>query len=178
MYKRQVYDPSTKTYYVYEERYVKKDDAEEVRKKINVGGGFENVGGSDIDLDPNNKITQTVQFSKPVYVVKITLGSQGETYKVKKTQPRASIKTMAWQEGLEPGYYMVVNVFSKKAYAHKFVDELRSDGINANYFINPKTGYRHVYIHKTDDREEIIRLYNNNLNESYFDRKNLTHITF
>ena len=71
---------------------------------------------------------------------------------------------------------MVVNVFSKKAYAHKFVDELRADGINANYFINPNTGYRHVYIYKTDTSEDLIKNYNSNLKGRYYNRKNLIHV--
>ena len=173
---KKVYDPTTKTYYVYEERYAKRDDAEEVKKEINVGGGFENAGNNDVDLDQNAKITKTVQFSKPVYVVKITLGAQGETYKVKKSQPKARIRNLDSGGLIETGYYIVVNVFSKVAYAHKFVDELRADGIDANYFINPNTGYRHVYIYKTYDSQDLINNYNSNLNGRYYDRKNLIHV--
>ena len=165
-----VRDPKTKAYYVYEERYAKKEEAERVQKEINTGGGI------DEGADSGMQITAKKKYKDPVYLVKITFGSSGETYKVRKTQPRARVRTMDDLPGVEPGYYMVVNVFSKKAYAHKFVDELRVDGINANYFINPNRGYRHVYIYKTDTSEDLIQNYNSNLRGRYYDRKNLIHI--
>jgi len=173
---RKVKDPKTNAYFVYEERFGKKEDAEELKKEINIGGGHENAGDSN-KIDADIQITkEKKKYKDPVYVVKVTLGASGESYKEPKTQPRAKVRTMKMKEGMEPGYYLQVNVFSKKPYADKFLDELTSDGINANYFIDPTTGYRHVYILKTDDRAEAIRLYNNNLNNSYYDRKSIVNI--
>lgn len=167
-----VKEPKTNAYFVYVNRHAKKEDAEEEKEEVNVGGGYEkNDNNSDLQQIKVKKV-----YKAPVYVVKITLGAEGETYKEAKTQPRARVRTMKLVEGLEPGYYLQVNVYSKKPYADKFLDELRNDGINANYFINPSTGYRHVYILKSDDREEAIRLYNNNLNNSYYDRKSIINI--
>ena len=109
--------------------------------------------------------------------MKITLGAKGETYKEPKSQPPARVRTMKNPTGEIPsGIYLVVNVFGKKAYADKFLDELENDGIDAGFFINPETGMRHVYILKTNDRSEAIKLYNNNLNGSYYNRKNIVEI--
>jgi hypothetical protein len=79
-------------------------------------------------------------------------------------------------QGVTPGYYIQIYVNSKKSLADRNVDELVNDGIEAGYFVNPKTGYMHVYIAKTDSREEAISLYNSNLNGSYYDIKTIVHI--
>jgi len=174
---KKVKDPKTNRYFVYEERFSKEEEAENLKKEINIGGGFENAKKDD-DTDVSAiKITKgKKKYKDPVYVVKVTLGASGESYKEPKTQPRAKVIVMKKAEGLEEGYYLRVNIFSKKPYADRFIDELSADGIPASYFINPSNGYRHVYILKTDDRAEAIRLYNNNLNNSYYDRKNIIHI--
>ena len=169
-----VRDPKTKQYYVYIDRFSKRETADErVEELSDDKRGFEDDGDKEGDLgvDVDDKKTKMI-----VYTVKITLAAEGETYTEPKTQPRARVRTMNMMPGLEPGYYLVVNVYSKKPYADKFIDELRSDGINANFFLNPTTGNRHVYILKTADRAEAIKLYNNNLNGKYYDRKNIIHI--
>lgn len=170
---RYVRDPKSKFFYVYVDRYGRKIDAEKQVEEVNGGreGGREGAKKNEIEIQ-----VEKSPYKDPVYVVKITLGASGETYTEPKSQPKARVRTMAITEGLDTGYYLQVNVYGKKAYADKFLSELRADNINADYFINPKTGYRHVYIHSTNDRTEIIRLYNNNLNNSYYDRKSIIHI--
>ncbi|TYP97073.1 type IX secretion system PorP/SprF family membrane protein [Tenacibaculum adriaticum] len=170
-----VRDPRTKMYYVYVDRFAKKEDAEEKVDEVN-GTGTKRFEDDKKDDKDKQAIKAEKTYKDPVYVVKITLGGEGETYTEPKRQPKARVSNMKMMNGLEEGYYLVVNVFSKKPYADKFIDELRTDGIDAGYFLNPETGYRHVYIHKTDKKEEAIRLYNNNLNNSYYDRKNIVHI--
>lgn len=160
---KKVKDPNTNKYFVYEERFSKKDDAEELKKDINTGGG--------IDTDKANEDVQIKfekKYSDPVYVVKVTLGSQGESYRKKKTRGRARVRNMNLA-GVEPGYYLQVNAFGNVANADRFIGELRGDGFPADYFIHPDTGNRHVYLIKTEDRDEAIRLYNSNLDGSYYD---------
>lgn len=172
---RYVRDPKFNSYVVYVERYGKREDAEEKVDEVNGGKkGFEDdkseTGVLQIETEDKSAGKDNV------YVMRITLGPKGELIKEKKPHPRARVRSMTKVEGLEEGYYMVVNVYSRKDYADKFLDELENDGINAGYFLNPETGYRHVYIVKTQDREEIIRLYNNNLNGTYYDNKSIIHI--
>lgn len=168
---RYIKDPKTNLYYVYVDRFAKEEDAKELESEVNGGKrGFENK------KEVNDLGIRIKEVSKdPVYVVKVTLGGAKETYKEPKVQRPARVRTMK-AKGVEKGYYLVVNVFSQKAYADKFLDELRADNINANYFINPKTGYRHVYLLKTNSRDEIIKLYKNNLNKQYYDPKNIIHV--
>lgn len=168
-----VRDPKSKFFYVYVDRYSSKAKADKTVDDVNGGREGGREGGADNEIEIQ---VEKSPYKDPVYAVKITLSAAGETYTEPKSQPRARVRTMAIMEGLDPGYYLQVNVYSKKAYADKFLEELRNDNINADYFLNPKTGNRHVYIHSTNDRAEIIRLYNNNLNNSYYDRKSIIHI--
>lgn len=174
---RYVRDPKYNVYVVYTDRHAKKEDAEKQRDEIN--GAIKKETESDDEVGGSLGITTSKDNNSGkdrVYVMKVTLGPEGETYKVPKTQPKARVQTMSLVDGLEPGYYMQIGVFSKKPYADRLLDELENDGINAGFFINPKTGYRHVYIHKSENRQEIIKLYNNNLNGKYYDRKNIVHV--
>lgn len=168
---RYVREPKTNTYFVYVNRHAKEEDAEEEKQEVNGG----RIGGGENDIADDLGIKKSV-YKDPVYVVKITLGAAGETRKVPKTQPRAKVRTMRLIDGLEEGYYLQVNVFSKKDYADRFLDELNSDGIDADYFLNPVTGNRHVYILKTNDRAEAIRQYDSNLDGAYYDRKSIINI--
>ncbi len=171
---RYVQDPKSKFYYVYIDRYGRRKDAEDKVEEVNGGRtvGREDDQNSDLDI----KVEKSKSASDPVYVVKLDLGAKGELIRTNKRQAAAKVKTMQKIGDLETGYYIVANVFSKKAYADKFLDELLNDDIDAGYFINPVTGFRHVYIFKTNDRAEAIRLYKNNLNGVYYNKKNIIYI--
>ena len=170
---RYVRDPKYDVYVVYIDRHAKKEDAEDQKHEIN--GTTKGVEGEEANNDLGIKKSKT--GADKVYVMKITLGAEGESYTEPKSQPPARVRTMKNPTGqIPPGFYLVVNVFGKKAYADKFLDELESDGIKADFFINPETGMRHVYILKTDSRAEAIKLYNNNLDGSYYDRKNIIEV--
>ncbi|WP_408043194.1 PorP/SprF family type IX secretion system membrane protein [Tenacibaculum litopenaei] len=165
-----VYDPATEYYYVYFDRFAKKEDAEEMTDEFKEKKIFE--GGDDDPL----KLSKDKGYKEAVFVMKITLGGSGESYQEPKKQPPAKVYPMKKQGAMEEGYYLRVNVFSKKAFADRMIDELRADNIDANFYIDPATGYRHVYIFKTNDRSEAIKMYNNNLNGSYYDRKSIINI--
>ncbi|WP_299136179.1 PorP/SprF family type IX secretion system membrane protein [uncultured Tenacibaculum sp.] len=169
---RYVFDPKTKHYYMYVDRFAKKKDAEERKDEFKENTLFEsNSKGELAGLG-----TKTAKDA--VYVFKITLGDdvKPESYKEPKSRPKARVLRMKKVGGLEEGFYLQIGVFSKKAFADRFVDELRSDNIDANYFVNPTTGYRHIYILKTSSRSEVIKLYENNLNGSFYDPISIINI--
>ncbi len=166
-----IFDPTDKWYYVYIDRYAKKVDAIE---KVDDFNDKTRLFESN---DKNDQSSIKLNSGKdPVYVVKLTIGEAGDSYKEPKKQPPARVRTMSNSQGIEPGYYLQVYVNSKKSLADRNVDELRNDDIKAGYFINPTTGYMHVYIAKVDSKEEAIRLYNNNLNGAFYDRKTIVRI--
>ncbi|WGH75881.1 SPOR domain-containing protein [Tenacibaculum tangerinum] len=168
-----VFEPQKKIYYVYIERFAKEEDAEEEVDDFNDKTRL-------FEMNNSKKDNSTIEVKKitkdPVYVVKITLGTgEGGSYEEPKTQPPARVRTMK-VKGVAPGYYLQVYVNGNKALADRNVDELRNDNIDADYFVNPQTGYMHTYIFKTNDRAEAIKMYNTNLNGAFYDRKTIVHI--
>lgn len=169
-----IFEPNKKWYYIYLDRFAKKEDAEDKMEELGLSTKtreFENNDQNDAST------IKTKKNSKDgVYIRKITIGTSGESYKEPKTQPKARVRTMSPMKGVAPGYYLQVYVNSKKSLADRNVDELRNDDIDAGYFVNPINGYMHVYIYKTDSREEAIKMYNNNLNNSFYDSKSIVYV--
>lgn len=166
---RYIKDPKNNFYYIYIDRFAKKEDADRLEDDINGGKkGFE----KDVENDLGLKVKSVSK--DPVYVVKVTLGG-GETYKQPKRNPVARVNEMNIPD-VEKGYYIRVFVNGQKSYADRNVDELRADDFAADYFTDPKTGYRHVYIFKTNNKEEAIKMYKSNLNGTYYDRKTIIQI--
>lgn len=169
-----IFEPNRKWYYIYLDRFAKKEDAEDKMEELGLSTKtreFENNDQNDAST------IKTKKNSKDgVYIRKITIGKSGESYKEPKTQPKARVRTMSPMNGVAPGYYLQVYVNSKKSLADRNVDELRNDDIDAGYFVNPITGYMHVYIFKTDSRKEAIKMYNSNLNNSYYDSKSIVYV--
>ena len=170
-----IYEPEGKWYYIYLDRFAKEEDAEDKLEEL---GLSDKTRLFEKNEDKNDvSAIKTKKNSKDgVYVRKLTIGTVGDSFKEPKKQPPARVRTMSNMQGVTPGYYLQVYVNGNKALADRNVDELRNDGIEAGYFINPTTGYMHTYIAKTDSREEAIKLYNNNLNGSFYDRKTIVRI--
>ena len=73
------------------------------------------------------------------------------------------------QKTLTNGYYIVANVFRNDAYAKKFVDALKKQGIEANIYINPRNNYKYVYLQKCDTWRKALGSYRSNVNYTYDD---------
>jgi type IX secretion system PorP/SprF family membrane protein len=94
----------------------------------------------------------------------------------KKNKKPASIRKMKSTESLSPGYYLVVNVFSKKSYANAFINKLDKKGLNPKFFISSQNNYRYVYLSKVETKNEALELYYSNLNGNYTADKWIMHI--
>lgn len=66
------------------------------------------------------------------------------------------------------GFYVIANVFAVHRNATRFVAKLRSLGIDANFFINPKNNYRYVFVSKNDSWTNALNLYYSNVNGKYY----------
>jgi hypothetical protein len=66
------------------------------------------------------------------------------------------------------GFYVIANVFAVHKNATRFVAKLRSLGIEANFFINPKNNYRYVFVSKHDSWSSALNLYYSNVNGRYY----------
>ncbi|MEL6305231.1 MAG: PorP/SprF family type IX secretion system membrane protein, partial [Bacteroidota bacterium] len=69
--------------------------------------------------------------------------------------------------GLGSGFYLIANVFAKASNASRFVRELQSRGLDADFFINPENNYRYVYVKKHETWTNALTSYYTKLNASY-----------
>ncbi len=80
-------------------------------------------------------------------------------------------------EGVDTGYYIIVNVFANKNNANRFVKLLNSKGLNAGYFINPENNYRYVYLKRHDSWNNALISYYSKINDTYQDKMWIMRVT-
>lgn len=86
------------------------------------------------------------------------------------------IRTLNADSSIEPGFYLVTNVFSKVSNAEKFIKKLEEENYEPNYFIHPETRFRYVYIAKTKTKDEMMRLYRSDNFRRYVQDKWILHV--
>ena len=86
-----------------------------------------------------------------------------------KTEPR--IRRIINEPSIDPGFYLIVNVFAVEENANRFIKKLKEEGLNANFFINPETNYRYVFIYKANEKEEVIEKFKTDMDGKYPDEK-------
>ena len=128
---------------------------------------------SIIKIKENGGIKQPKQSKKEGKPSQIDKKS---SLKKKSAEKKIRIKKLKATKGIEPGYYLIVNVFSKKHYADRFVDKLKNQQLDPQFFVYPKNKYRYVYVAKNNSKEEIIKLYKSHLNGGYDKEKWIMHI--
>lgn len=93
---------------------------------------------------------------------------------VQKSKPSTTvvqdkIKTRKFKDlpDVTDGYYVVANVYKGTQYLDKFLNQLESKGINANYIDNPNNGLKYVYLNRYDTWEEAVEAHKNNMDGAY-----------
>lgn len=61
---------------------------------------------------------------------------------------------VASEKGLEPGYYLITNVFGTKKYFEAFVKKLSDEGLQPKSFYRAKNKYNYVYLKRYDSMQE------------------------
>ena len=80
-------------------------------------------------------------------------------------EPKASNEIVQVQSGekylevvsegdLEPGFYLIANVFGTKKYFNAFMADLRNKGLNPGSFLRKKNNYNHVYLKRFNTMSE------------------------
>lgn len=72
-------------------------------------------------------------------------------------------------ENQAPGFYIIANVFTEPSLATNFINQLKKQGIKANYFVNPKNNLRYVYLRKHSTWSDALISYYTNVDNTYFD---------
>ncbi len=70
-------------------------------------------------------------------------------------------------DGVENGYYIVANVYKGGHYMNKFIDNLKDQGISADYIDNPNNGLKYVYLKRYDTWKEALAAHKSGVNGSY-----------
>lgn len=70
-------------------------------------------------------------------------------------------------DGVEDGYYIVANVYKGGHYLNKFVNDLNSQGIDADYIDNPHNGLKYVYLKRYDTWQEAAAAHKSGVDGMY-----------
>lgn len=71
------------------------------------------------------------------------------------------------EDGLEPGFYLIANVFGTKKYFNAFMNDLRNKGMKPKSFYRSKNNYNYAYLERYDTIGEARRARDNNFNGRY-----------
>lgn len=79
-------------------------------------------------------------------------------------------------EGVGQGHYIVANVFKNETYLKNFMKELKSKGLQAQYFRNPDNGLNYVYLAKYEENEMAYAAYQSKMKGKYQDEIWIMHV--
>ncbi len=87
----------------------------------------------------------------------------------KEVAPREDEKYQeaAAEEGLQPGYYLVANVFGTQRYFEAFMKTLSQKGLNPKSFYRKANKYNYVYLQRYDSMQEARKARDSKFNGRY-----------
>lgn len=170
-------------------------EAANASEKKRASGKEKSVYIVHVDNNPNpvleeqikdNEITNTLQNEKQLQpqsknAVTSVPDVKSETLKTeedikeffsdKTAKPRETLKKVnkLSVDGMEPGYYIIANVFSGQENAENFISKLGERGVKTGIFLNPKNNMRYVYLKKHTTWREALISYYSNVDNTYFD---------
>lgn len=71
------------------------------------------------------------------------------------------------EDGLEPGFYLIANVFGTKKYFDAFMQDLRKKGIEPGSFLRGKNNYNYAYLKRYNTISEARRARDNKFDGKY-----------
>lgn len=79
-------------------------------------------------------------------------------------------------DGVEQGHYIVANVFKDGTNLRNFMEKLKKQGIETQYFKNPENGLNYVYLAKYQDNEDAYSAYRSKMKGQYQDEIWIMHV--
>ena len=73
-------------------------------------------------------------------------------------------------DGLQPGFYLIANVFGTKKYFEAFMKSLRGKGLQPQSFYRSKNKFNYVYLERYGSIEEARKARNSNFNGKYSEK--------
>ncbi len=86
------------------------------------------------------------------------------------------IRHMAVSNGIPKGHYVVANVFKTEKYLSRFMNEMKSQGLNVKYFRNPENGLNYVYLAHYENNTEALEAYKTRLGGKYEENIWIMHV--
>lgn len=82
-------------------------------------------------------------------------------------QPGEKYVEVQNEEGLEPGYYLIANVFGTQKYFEIFMNKMRERGFDPGSFFREKNQWNYVYLQRFPTMEKARESRDNNMNGRY-----------
>lgn len=100
---------------------------------------------------------------------KDALAVRNDTRTTAQGQTPAAVKQRKFKNlpNVNDGYYVVANVYKGGQYLDAFIDQLSTQGIDANYIDNPNNGLKYVYLERYDTWEAAEAAAASKLNGAY-----------
>ncbi|WP_378179040.1 peptidylprolyl isomerase [Aquimarina sp. SS2-1] len=78
-------------------------------------------------------------------------------------------ESLSYIEGhnIKTGYYLITNIYKHKNYLEKGMEKLKKQGLNPQFFANPKDSYLYVYLERYDTLEEAKAMLTSDMNGQY-----------
>ena len=101
--------------------------------------------------------------------VQDSIQRQRELAAAEEEQPNERYQEAQEEEGLQPGYYLIANVFGTQKYYNSFMKQLSDRGLDPKSFYRQENRYNYVYLERYDTIEEARRARNSKFNGRYTD---------
>ncbi len=85
-------------------------------------------------------------------------------------RPNERYEEVAGEDGLEPGFYLIANVFGTKKYYESFILTLKQKGLNPKSFYRSLNKYNYVYLERYNTMEEARKARDSQFNGKYTDK--------
>ncbi len=96
----------------------------------------------------------------------------------KEDKPQAGEKyeEVLGEDGLNPGYYLIANVFGTKKYFDAFMADLTKKGLQPKSFFRSKDKYNYVYLERYDTLDEASKARDSKFNGRYVDKLSIYRV--
>lgn len=111
------------------------------------------------------KINETKANTGAAYASNAS-SKKDNTYRSVKSKKTTGFKSHA-VPNVESGHYLIANVFRDTNNLNAFIEKLRAQGIQADYFENPKNELNYVYIGDFNSKNEALEAYRTKMNGTY-----------
>ncbi|MEM8926580.1 MAG: PorP/SprF family type IX secretion system membrane protein [Bacteroidota bacterium] len=151
-------------------RIIKLKDQE---KSSSVAQNDEETKGLDRQLaktSTTKRIKEVRSLEAPSKERKIEVVSN-ETKKDKTVAPKKYVRKTKFRDfsipDVESGHYLIANVYKGTKYMNAFIESLKTKGVEADYFTNPRNGMNYVYLKSFGSQADAIAAHKSNLNGEY-----------